>query len=303
MPRESTISYDQIAAAATKMHSQGINPTARAVRELLGNTGSMGTITKHLQQWRDKSTGEAAIGVRVLPMAVQRVLFSYIDEQIKVAHTASSDDMLLRKQECMDVVSENERLHENLSNLQSEFDKLQTEKASLDGRHAQLAEELRAAHAETAAEREKSERSRLDLERALERVEAGKALEREVIQLRDERDAQREARTLAEKHVAVLEVERANLQERLSELKTAAVATADRELAGRTRHGEQGRSRKVGVEDRTQGAAARSAEGGESNTSTLAQPGLGPKDPRQMTLTDADATPSISGDGEHANGR
>ena len=50
MGRESTITYEQIAAIADAMKTEGVKPTSRAMRERLGNTGSMGTIKGSLQE-------------------------------------------------------------------------------------------------------------------------------------------------------------------------------------------------------------------------------------------------------------
>jgi len=52
MGREATISYEQVAAAADTMKAAGSKPTSRAIRERIGNIGSMGTINRHLQAWR-----------------------------------------------------------------------------------------------------------------------------------------------------------------------------------------------------------------------------------------------------------
>lgn len=51
MPRESTITFEQVSAAANGIKAQGGKATTRAVREVLGS-GSMATICKFLQQWR-----------------------------------------------------------------------------------------------------------------------------------------------------------------------------------------------------------------------------------------------------------
>lgn len=52
MPRESTITFNMVAAIADSLFKQGKKPTARAVREALG-VGSMATVLKHLRQWAD----------------------------------------------------------------------------------------------------------------------------------------------------------------------------------------------------------------------------------------------------------
>ena len=48
MGRELTITFEQVAAVADTMKTNGIKPTSRSVRERLGNTGSMGTVNKFL---------------------------------------------------------------------------------------------------------------------------------------------------------------------------------------------------------------------------------------------------------------
>jgi len=45
------IGYVEVAAAASKIHSQNANPTVDRVRELLG-TGSRSTIARHLKEWK-----------------------------------------------------------------------------------------------------------------------------------------------------------------------------------------------------------------------------------------------------------
>ena len=52
MGREATITAEQVNAAADGMKADGIKPTSRAIRERLGNTGSMGTINKLLKRWK-----------------------------------------------------------------------------------------------------------------------------------------------------------------------------------------------------------------------------------------------------------
>lgn len=53
MPRESTITYKKVAAAADNILYQGKKPTTRAVRNALG-VGSMSIILKHLQEWQER---------------------------------------------------------------------------------------------------------------------------------------------------------------------------------------------------------------------------------------------------------
>ena len=47
------ITFEQVAAVADALAGEGQQPTIRAVREKLGDTGSPNTIHKHLTAWRE----------------------------------------------------------------------------------------------------------------------------------------------------------------------------------------------------------------------------------------------------------
>ena len=47
------ITFEQVAAVADALAGEGQQPTIRAVRERLGDTGSPNTIHKHLAAWRE----------------------------------------------------------------------------------------------------------------------------------------------------------------------------------------------------------------------------------------------------------
>ncbi|MDP2143125.1 MAG: DNA-binding protein [Gallionella sp.] len=74
MPRESTITYNMVAAIADSLFKQGKKPTARAVREALG-VGSMAMILKHLRQWHDSREHQRPIvdaGMSITPASRQK---------------------------------------------------------------------------------------------------------------------------------------------------------------------------------------------------------------------------------------
>lgn len=52
MPRESTITFEQVALVANSIEDRGGKATARAIRDALG-IGGMATILKHLKKWQD----------------------------------------------------------------------------------------------------------------------------------------------------------------------------------------------------------------------------------------------------------
>ena len=68
------ITFEQVAAVADALAGEGQQPTIRAVREKLGDTGSPNTIHKHLTAWR-AANGQfehrvAAQGVGVVAVGV-----------------------------------------------------------------------------------------------------------------------------------------------------------------------------------------------------------------------------------------
>ena len=62
------ISAAHVAAAAEALQAEGQQPTIRAVRERLGDTGSPNTIQRHLSAWR--KARPAAAPAQELPQAL-----------------------------------------------------------------------------------------------------------------------------------------------------------------------------------------------------------------------------------------
>ena len=84
MGREATISYEQVAAAADTMKATGSKPTSRAIRERIGNIGSMGTINRHLQAWRAGQERQIASTLS-LPAALQRSILDFMGQELAAA--------------------------------------------------------------------------------------------------------------------------------------------------------------------------------------------------------------------------
>ncbi|MFP3733210.1 DNA-binding protein, partial [Bacillus sp. SIMBA_006] len=69
---------------ADAMKADGIKPTSRAVRERLGNTGSMGTINKLLQHWKAGQERQATASL-TLPPALQKAVLDFMDQELAAA--------------------------------------------------------------------------------------------------------------------------------------------------------------------------------------------------------------------------
>ena len=203
MGRESTITYEQIAAIADAMKTEGVKPTSRAMRERLGNTGSMGTINKLLGRWKSGQERQISAAL-VLPPALQRVLLEFMDTELTAARTTLEAELAEQQQEAADLATENERqVIENDAQADT-IDLLRAEVSTHQGRAGQLESDLVVARDEAVRERSGAELARTELAKAQLRLEAMPRLEADLVAVRDVLEAERTARQQAKEDAAVL---------------------------------------------------------------------------------------------------
>ena len=202
MGREATVTFEQIAALADAMKMEGVKPTSRAVRERLGNTGSMGTINKLLQRWKSGQERQVSAAL-VLPPALQRALLEFMDNELTAARTTLETELADQQQEAADLATENERqVLENDS--QSEvIEVLRADVSKHEGRAGQLESDLVVARDEAARERSGAELARTELAKAQLRLEAMPRLEADLMAVRSDLEKERIARQQAEQTAAV----------------------------------------------------------------------------------------------------
>jgi chromosome segregation ATPase len=218
MGREAMVTVEQVAAAADAMKAAGIKPTSRAVRERLGNVGSLGTINKMLQQW--KAGQKYQVGAEapvVLPLALQRAFLAHMDQEIAAARAGIEADLADQQQETADLATENERQLATIGELMLQLDARAAEKASADGRSRQLEADLETARADVAREREAAEHARTECAKVLLRQEALPRLESDLNAARNELQQEHQARINAEQAAAVLTAQKTDLDSRLAE--------------------------------------------------------------------------------------
>ncbi len=203
MGREATVTFEQITALADAMKMEGVKPTSRAVRERLGNTGSMGTINKLLQRWKSGQERQVSAAL-VLPPALQRSLLEFMDNALTSARTTLEAELADQQQEAADLATENERqVLENDS--QSEvIELLRAEVSKHQGRAGQLETDLVVARDEAARERSGAELARTELAKAQLRLEAMPRLEADLVAVRASLETERLARVAAAQDAAVL---------------------------------------------------------------------------------------------------
>lgn len=203
MGRESTITYEQVIAVADAMKLGGIKPTSRAVRERLGNTGSMGTINKLLGRWKFGQERQISAAL-VLPPALQRVLLEFMDTELTAARTTLETELADQQQEAADLATENERQVIENDGQAETIEQLRSDVAAHQGRAGQLEADLTASREEAARERSGAELARTELAKAQLRLEAMPRLEADLVIVRASLDTERVAHVAAEQVAAVL---------------------------------------------------------------------------------------------------
>lgn len=222
MGREATITYEQVAAAADTMKAAGSKPTSRAIRERIGNIGSMGTINKHLQAWRAGQERQIASAL-ALPAALQRSILDFMGQELTSAKAALESDLAEQQQEAADLATENERQAADIEDKADALTTLHAELAALQGRLGQMETDLVAAKDDADRERKAAEAARTELAKALLRLEAMPRLEADLAALRAELDKERQGRVAAEQQAAVLAAKLEAVADRATKAESTAI--------------------------------------------------------------------------------
>lgn len=82
MPRDATITQEQVNAAADAIQASGQKPTTRNVREALGS-GSMATVLKFLQVWQGSQVRQSRAIDDTLDPEVARVINNMLARRIQ----------------------------------------------------------------------------------------------------------------------------------------------------------------------------------------------------------------------------
>lgn len=215
MPREASITYDNVAAIADAIKASGGKPNPRLVRERHGS-GSLGTVHKYFQQWLagQKRQVEASL---TLPPGLQRAILEFLDQELTSARATLEADLADAQQASADLATENERQATQIDALQTELEELSAEKASLVGRVSQMEQDLGTTRDEAAREREGAEAARTELAKTQLRLEAMPILEKENERLQAALDIERTARTDAERQSATAGAKADGLAARLAD--------------------------------------------------------------------------------------
>ena len=233
MGREATITYEQVAAAADAMKVAGGKPTSRGIRERLGNTGSMGTVNKLLQAWKAAQERQVSAALS-LPPVLQRAILDFMGQELSQAKAALEAELAEQQQEAADLAAENERQGADIEDKNDAAVALQANLATLQGRLNQIEIDLGTARNDALREREAAEAARIELAKALLRLEAMPRLEADIDALRVELDKERQGRVAAEQQAAVLGAKLEGANERTGKAEAATIEA----VAQARKHGE-----------------------------------------------------------------
>ena len=237
MARESSITYEQVAAAAVNLKAQSQKPTARNVREVLG-VGSMATVLKFLQQWQSGQVRQSQAIDDTLDVTIVRAISNQITSKVQDATAEATAQLADLQSETDTLITENERQTAELKSKAVELSALQEQHSALAGRTKQLEDENKRTAEALIAERQVSEVARVELAKAELRLEAVPRIEAEIekvrLELAEERIKSSSLHEAAAVANAKLESEislRTSLQEQL--LKAVKLADDNAEKANK----------------------------------------------------------------------
>ncbi len=236
MGRPSAVTYEQVALIAETIKEEGVEPTQNAIYERLGRRGSMGTIHKHLAQWREGRSRQTEVTLS-LPPAVQRTILEFLGQEIAEQRREIEESLNKANQAVSELASENERQQLEIEEMSESLGNERSACASLQGRIDQLQAELErssreargsidAARSDAIREREDAEALRVELAKVMLRLDGiphlESSLERSHKELQGEREARHKAETTVAATLASLESKRelvTSLESRLKDQK------------------------------------------------------------------------------------
>lgn len=190
MARESSLTFEQIAAAADRIAATGATATARAVRDALG-TGSMATILKHLNRWKAERSGPAPQPDLTIDPAVAKAIHQHVVAKVGLATAEVNGRLALLQSEMDALIAEGEHQAKQIDERDAEVDRLRAENAELTGRAGQMAADVERLTEALAAARGEIGTLKVKMAAMEVQVESLPAAETEVLRLRDELAAAR----------------------------------------------------------------------------------------------------------------
>lgn len=221
------VSYQEVAAAADKLLGQGIEPSTRSVRDLLG-TGSMNTLQKHMLAWRSSRPVQQSTAYE-LPAELVNAFGKELARGAAMARSSIEADLAQAQGELGELVTIGEALENQVEQLTEANLGLTTERDQAIATAAERLNEINRLDIDLKREQQAGEAARLEVATANLRASANDALLNE----RGEEIARmRKALEDANQRLNAADREGAVLKAKLDAADARATAAEKREQAG-----------------------------------------------------------------------
>jgi hypothetical protein len=181
MAREAHVTEQQIANVADTLLAAGLKPTSREIRARLG-TGSMGTILKGLQKWKNgKSIGQPQ---RAVPASLLQAIDVCLAQERAMARAELEQGMADQQAEQDVLILENERQAIEIASLNTLLESLKGMVALNKQRIKHLENALDQTTEAMVTLRESAQSGQIEVAQLTVRLEAMPAMEAELTELR-----------------------------------------------------------------------------------------------------------------------
>ncbi|MDC8756530.1 DNA-binding protein [Janthinobacterium fluminis] len=126
MGREAKVTAEQVNVAADALQAQGVKLSSRALREHMGNSGCLGTISKLLQRRKSAAQRQVAAVADLSPV-LQQAILDFVGQEVSASSSALEAEMAEHQLEASDLATENERQLEVLDAQAAELETLKEE--------------------------------------------------------------------------------------------------------------------------------------------------------------------------------
>lgn len=201
------ITYTQVAAVADAMTAENIQPQSINVRVLLGDTGSYGTIQRHLTKWRDSQPKAVAVP-GVCPKTVTDAVNNEIAKATAEVRAELGSQLVIAQEESSNLAAVTEALEAELEKRTDEISVLSKQNDSLLVNEEKLVAEIQRLNDDRTRDRIIIEQGRTEiaqLRNKLELLEVTVSNQANSIEtLQAEKNSETKKRIDAEKNAAVL---------------------------------------------------------------------------------------------------
>ncbi len=220
MPRQPTITFEDVVAIADRLIAGGVKPTPRLILDEHGS-GGLGTIYQLFKRWQARQELHIDGGLS-LPPGLQKTILDFMAQEIAGARQELETNLAESEHRAADLARENER-QAGVAEEQSDQLAMLHEKAALLEAHVEkLGHDLDEARDDARRERSAAEYTRTELAKAELRLEGMPRLEGDLSALRGDYEVEHGKRIAAEQAVAVVAAQKESLAGRCDEDKARA---------------------------------------------------------------------------------